>query len=153
MNFGPINSAPWIDQAQERLPFRLPSCFTDFVCHYVFADFEISRLHHYDNYGGNEYWCWQVAIFRDKPIFEICTAHLFLPIGQPEDGNYDRVCLDLNRLKSDDCPVVQLDHEAILLNEKIEIVAELAPSYKQLITNVLASYYQLDRTDPSASSG
>ncbi len=144
VNFNPITSAPWIDRAQERLPFKLPRCFTDFAYHYSFTDFEIKRLHHYDNYDGNEYWCWQVALFADKPIFDICTTHLFLPIGQPEDGNYDRICLDLNRLNSGDCPVVQLDHEAILLKEKIKIVAELAPSYKRLIANVLASYSQLD---------
>jgi len=153
MNFEPIFSAPWIDQVQERLPFKLPACFTDFVCHYAFTDFEIRRLHHYDNYDGNEEWCWHVALFRDKPIFEVCAAHLFLPIGQPELGNYDRVCLDLTRLKSGDCPVVQLDHEAILLKEKVEIVAELAPSYKKLIATVLNSHQQLDRTDPSTSSG
>lgn len=153
MNFNPIISAPWIERAQERLPFKLPTCFTDFVCKYAFTDFEISRLHHYDNYDGNERWCWQVALFADIPIFETCTSHLFLPIGQPEQGNYDRVCLDLNRLKRGDCPVVQLDHEAILLKDKIKIVAELAPSYKRLITTVLDSYQQLDRTDPSSSSG
>jgi len=153
MNFDPITSAPWIDSAQERLPFTLPRCFTDFVCRYAFTDFEISRLHHYDNYDSNERRCWHVALFSDKLIFETCTANLYLPIGQPEGGNYDRLCLDLNRTKHGDCPIVQLDHEAILLNEKIEIVAELAPSYKKLITTVLDNYQQLDRTDPSTSSG
>jgi hypothetical protein len=140
MRFDEITSAPWIDRAQERIPFPLPRCFTDFVHHYTFEDFEICRLRHYDNYDGKERWCWQVALFADKPIFDICTSHRFLPIGQPEDSNYDRVCLDLNRLKSGDCPLVQLDHEAILLRDKIKVVAELAPSYKKLIQKVLASY-------------
>ena len=157
MNFDPISSAPWVERAQQRLSFKLPPCFTDFVYHYAFSDFEISRLHHYDNYDGDEElgaeWCWHVALFRDKPIFEICTANFYLPIGQPEQSNYDRVCLDLNRLKSGDCPIVQLDHEAILLKDKIKIVAELAPSYKKLIAAVLRSYQLLDRTDPSTSSG
>jgi len=85
-----------------------------------------------------------VRYFRDKPIFDICTAHLFLPIGQPEESNYDRVCLDLNRLKRGDCPVVQLDHEAILLKNKIKIIAELWPSYKKLIKDVLDYYQQFD---------
>jgi hypothetical protein len=153
MNFQKITSAPWIERAQLSLPFSLPRCFTDFACRYVFTEFEIERLHHYDNYDGNEKWCWHAALFSDQAIYKVCSANLFLPIGQPEASNYDRVCLDLNRLKSGDCPVVQLDHEAILLKEKIKIVTELAPSYKKLISNVLTSYYQLDQTDPSTSSG
>jgi len=153
VNFKSITSAPWLDQAQRHLPFELPRCFTAFVHRYSFTEFEISRLHHYDNYDGSERWCWHVALFSDKPIFEVCTAHRFLPIGQPEEPNYDRVCLDLNRSKRGDCPIVQLDHEAILLKNKIKIVDELAPSYEKLIASVLNSYYQLDQADPSASSG
>ncbi len=128
MNFDKIASAPWIERVQTRLPFDLPRCFTDLVCHYVFTDFIISGLHHYDNYDGNERWCWPAALFHDETIFKVCSAHRFLPIGQPEEPNYDRVCLDLNRLKSGDCPVVRLDHEAILLKDKIKIVNELTPS-------------------------
>jgi hypothetical protein len=153
MHFQKIHSAPWIDEAQKRLSFDLPRCFSDFVRNYGFEDFEISHLHHYDNYDGNEHWCWHVALKLDPVIFEVCNRYGYLPIGQPDSGGYDRICLDVNRLNQGDCPVVQLDHEAILLKEKIEIVSELTPSYKNLIATVLAAYKQLDKTDPSTSSG
>jgi hypothetical protein len=153
MNFQRIYSAPWIDEAQKQLPFEIPKCFSDFVRNYSFTDFEINHLHHYDNYDGSDRWCWHVALTLDLPIFDICKLNRFLPIGQPEQSNYDRICLDINRLKDGDCPIVQLNHEMILLWDRIEIVAELAPSYKKLISNVLSAYNYLDGTDPSTSSG
>jgi hypothetical protein len=69
MDFQSISSAPWIDTAQERVPFPLPRCFRDLFCRYVFSEFEISGLHHYDNYEVDEDWCWHTALFRDEPIF------------------------------------------------------------------------------------
>ena len=150
MNFERIDSAPWIDQAEARLPFSLPRCLGDFLRKYTFSEFEIAGLHHYDNYASFERWCWVNAVFRDEAIFQICSANKFLPVGQPEEGNYDRICLDLNRMKSGDCPVVQLDHEAILLKEKIKIVRELAPSYAKLVAKVLDAYFQCD---PRATLG
>ena len=147
MNFQKIDNAPWIDRAQETLPFELPKCFSEFMRGYVFTDLEIKCLHHYDNYDGNENWCWQVALHRDTAIFDVCIQNGFLPIGQPDSANYDRICLDINRLKRGDCPVVQIDHEMILLRDKIKIVEEIAPSYRNLIANVLEAYHQLDQKD------
>jgi len=152
MNFEKIDSSPWIDVVQKRLPFELPVCFSNLVRSYAFTDFEISRFHHYDNYDGNEDWCWHIALVKDPIIFDLCNRYHFLPVGQPEGGNYDRICLDLNRLKEGDCPLVQLDHEMILQREKIKIVSELTPSYNKLISRVLDVYWQLDQTDPSTSS-
>jgi len=144
MTFTRITEAPWIDEAASLLPFELPRCFSEFIRHYTFCDFQIHRLHHYDNFADNFDWCWHVAITRDQSIFEFCKRHLFLPIGQPDDGNYDRLCLDLNRLKNGDCPVVQLDHESILLKNKLKIVGEPFPSYEKLTTKVLDAYFQGD---------
>lgn len=144
MHFGRIDSAPWIDQVEARLPFPLPRRLGEFLRHYSFSGFEISGLHHYDNYAGFERWCWVNALFGDPAIYEISIANKYLPIGQPDDVNYDRICLDLNRLKSGDCPVVQLDHEEILCNDGIKIVRELAPSYAQLVAKVLDAYFQCD---------
>jgi hypothetical protein len=143
MHFQKIDSAPWIDEAQKRLSFELPSCFTGLVRRCIFTGFEISRFHHYDNYDGDDDWCWHVALGKDQIIFAVCTRFRFLPIGQPEQGNYDRICLDINRLKEGDCPVVQIDHEVILQREKIKIVAD---SYNNLVTRVLSAYQQLDET-------
>jgi hypothetical protein len=151
MNFEKIDSSPWINEAQKRLPFALPGCFSILVRNYVFTGFEISRFHHYDNYDGNEDWCWHIALGKDPIIFNVCNRYHFLPVGQPEQGNYDRICLDINRIHKGDCPVVQLDHEMILQREKIKIVAELAPSYNNLVTRVLGAYRQLDQTDASTN--
>jgi hypothetical protein len=143
MHFQKITAAPWIHSAQAVLSFELPPCFLELMCSYSFSEFRIHQFHHYDNYAGNEYWCWPAALVGDAAILEIYNRHRFLPIGQPEEGNYDRICLDLSRLKRGDCPLVQLDHEAMLLKDKIEIIAELAPSYRTLVAKVLEAYWQI----------
>lgn len=36
-------------------------------------------------------------------------------------------------LPSGECPVVHLDHEAALMHQRVEMVAELAPSFLELL--------------------
>ena len=52
--------------------------------------------------------------------------------------DYDPVCFDLGtRLSDGDCRIVKFDHEEILCNQRLVEVAELAPSFRQLIDIVI----------------
>ncbi len=48
--------------------------------------------------------------------------------------DYDPVCFDLrSRTKDGDYRIVKIDHEEILCNNRLKVVAELAPSFEQLM--------------------
>ncbi len=132
-----ISFAPWVESVQARLPFRIPGRFLRFINAYEFIDFSFPDLRLYNNTGAEDRWSWPVALFCDETIFAVTTRYRFLPIGQPDEANYDRICLDLNRLKNGDCPVVQLDHEEILINERIKIVSDRFATFEALEQKIL----------------
>jgi hypothetical protein len=52
--------------------------------------------------------------------------------------DYDPVCFDLkSRKKNREFSIVKLDHEEILCNERIKVVAELAPTFEQLVKTTI----------------
>jgi hypothetical protein len=52
--------------------------------------------------------------------------------------DYDSVCFDTSsRKKNRDCRVVRIDHEEILCNSRIQLVAEVAPSFKELVLRMI----------------
>ena len=103
-----ISSAPWVETVQARIPFRIPGRFLSFINAYEFVDLSFPDLLLYNNTDTEGRWSWPIALFCDKTIFAVTARHRFLPIGQPDEVKYDRICLDLNRLKNGDCPVVRL---------------------------------------------
>lgn len=52
--------------------------------------------------------------------------------------DYDPVCFDVKtRNKNGDCRIVKIDHEEILCNNRIKVIAELAPSFYQLVLQTI----------------
>ncbi len=52
--------------------------------------------------------------FKDSGLTPTLHKNGFLQFGLPYEGNYDPICFDMKRLKHNDAPIVQLDHEQIL---------------------------------------
>jgi hypothetical protein len=52
--------------------------------------------------------------------------------------DYDPVCFDIReRTKGKDYPIVKIDHEEILCNNRVKVVAELAPSFEKLMLQTI----------------
>ncbi len=64
-----------------------------------------------------------------------------LPLGSrlhPIRKGYDPICFDTSaRTENDDYKIVKIAHEQILCNNRVEIVAELAPSFEQLMLDTI----------------
>jgi hypothetical protein len=53
-------------------------------------------------------------------------------------GSYDPVCFDYSsRRQGGDCKIVKIDHEEILCNNRIKVVAELAHSFRELMEQTI----------------
>jgi hypothetical protein len=72
-------------------------------------------------------------------LWEVLISSGFIPFGKGPDVDYDPVCFDINSKKQGgDCRIVKIDHEEILCNFRIKVVAELAPSFYQLVLETIS---------------
>jgi len=52
--------------------------------------------------------------------------------------DYDPVCFEIkSRTQEGDYRIVKIDHEEILCNDRLKIVAELAPSFESLMRQTI----------------
>jgi hypothetical protein len=57
----------------------------------------------------------------------------YIQFAKGPDLDYDAVCFDVSsRKKNGDSRIVKIDHEEILCNNRVKVVAEVAPSFEQL---------------------
>ena len=58
----------------------------------------------------------------------------FIQFGQGPDVDYDPVCFDIKpQTPRKDYRIVKLDHKEILCHHRAKVVAEIAPSFEQLV--------------------
>ena len=77
-------------------------------------------------------------IEKDKGLTEGLIPAGFIKFGKGPDMDYDPVCFDIkSRTKLKDYRIVKIDHEEILCNFRVKVVAELAPSFEQLVLNTI----------------
>jgi hypothetical protein len=62
----------------------------------------------------------------------------YVQFGKGPDLDFDPVCFDIkSRTKRKDYRIVKIDHEEILCNYRVKVVAELAPSFEQLVLQTI----------------
>jgi hypothetical protein len=131
----PIQAAPWIADLETRLGYSLPVAYRSLVTRYTFEPLELSRVELIANRGDGAERDLAVSIFRDAALSSWLLRNGYLQIGNPCLGNYDPVCLNLGRQRSNREPaVVTLDHEAILLGCGKVRVTPLAGNFVALLT-------------------
>ncbi len=120
---------------EARLPAPLPPSLHSLAARYAYPAFEIGPILLFANTGDESVWYeMSVATFEDEGLSTVLQRNGYLQFARPATGSYDPVCFDSKRRdRSGEYPIVQLDHEAILQAETIEIVSEIAPSFLSLI--------------------
>ena len=119
--------------AAERITvgFVYPRLFMELVEHHSFVAFDIGGVRMHSNLRGEkenleELWGDQIL------TQSLCKAG-FLPFGRPSTGSYDRVCFDMRQGgRPVDAPVVGMDHEAFLSNNRIPEPSRLTAGLMQL---------------------
>ena len=112
--FRRLESAPWIDALETKLPRRLPASFRSLVTRYVFPRFEAGGLHFFANQGDDSPDDLSVAIFLDRFIAEATLMSGYIQFARPEGGSYDPICFDARRSVSNrEFPIVRLASKQI----------------------------------------
>jgi hypothetical protein len=136
--FRKIESAPWIDALETKLPRRLPASFRSLVVRYAFRSFDAGDLHFFANTGDDSSDELTVAVFRDRFIANATLKSGYIQFARPEDGSYDPICFDARRSVSNrEFPIVRLDHEAILCHDRIREVAPVAKSFYRFVADLV----------------
>jgi len=133
-----IGSAPWIDALVAQFPRGLPVSFEALVKRYSFPVLEIEDIELFSNLGDLSYDDISTAIFRDKAIYETTTKAGLIQFARLRDGSYDPICFDARTTKNNrEYPIVRLDHEELLCNDRIKIKSKIADSFYKLLEDYL----------------
>lgn len=78
------------------------------------------------------------GISGDPGLWESLLPAGYIQFGRGPDLDYDPVCFDSNaRGKNGEYRIVKIDHEEILCNYRVKVVAELAPSFRSLVEKTI----------------
>lgn len=119
---------PALNELLHKLPQPWPAAFRSLVDRYHFCNFEIGPLMFFANTGRDLFYELSQRVLKDAGIFPILHQHGFLQFGLPHEASYDPVCFDMKSRTREDAPIVQLDHEEILIRRRIRVVKTIAPS-------------------------
>lgn len=134
-----IESAPWMDEIEEKLGRKYPKSFHAIYSCYTFPSFELGELEFFSNLGPEDYESIQNSILRDKIIFNVTKDNGYIYFARASGGSYDPICFNTHRKKNGDFEIVKLNHESILQYEKIEPIKVIAKSFKQFMEDNVGS--------------
>ena len=132
-----------LEAVYSRLPARFPSLYEQLVLTYRWHRAEVEcdgvgQFRMLGNPPGTDLSGLLDEIFIDKALHPTCLENGYIQFGRGSGGNYDPLCFDVSSSKHRGrIRIVQLDHEEILCNSRIKIVATLADSFEELVQNVL----------------
>jgi len=132
----------WLVSLETRLPFRLPPTFRALVSRYCFPSFTRGPLWWYSvglAEAARDSSELRVAMLRDRPMLRVLWKAGYLPFARPAEGSYDPVCFDFNsRSDGREPAVVRIDHEGVLVADRIQVVEILSPGLDRLIEELTA---------------
>ena len=120
----------------ERLPARFPPLYEKLLLNYRWARVELNGWRLCANplaHGLGDLFLMR-QITHDPEFTGAMFSQGYMQFGMGADYNYDPVCFDTRRRRGGgDCPVVQLDHEGLILKKKAVKVREVARTFRSLI--------------------
>ena len=125
-----------IDELQQRTGHPFPPSFQYFLANYSFPAFESGPVLFFANTGEDTFWELEKKLFKDPHMSPALLRAGLLQIGNPSFYNYDPVCFDFKAPQLEK-RIVQVDHEEILCNDRIQVVKEIAPSFPDLLRSLL----------------
>jgi hypothetical protein len=134
----PASDNAWVVPLESRLPYPFPTMYRSLISQFRFAEFEVGPVMFLANTGTNAVFNELSRIWADDPFPNELLWYGFLQFGRQAGGGYDPVCFAMKQRKGGDAPLVQLDHEEVLIRNRIRIQAEIAPSFNVFVQRVVA---------------
>ena len=130
--------ATMLDPLYAKLPARFPPLYENLLLTYRWPEVDLGSYRLFGNPLGPDLLGFLHEISKDKFMSSYLLKNGYIPFGKGPDIDYDPVCFDLkSRKKNREFAIVKLDHEEILCNERTRVVAELAPTFEQLVRKTI----------------
>ncbi len=127
-----------LEKIYHKLPASFPTLFESLVLSYRWAEVDLQSYRLLANPPGEDLSGLLAEMSRDPGLWEALLPAGYIQFGKGPDIDYDPVCFDIkSRSRSGDCRIVKIDHEEILCNYRVKVVAELAPSFEELLLQTI----------------
>jgi hypothetical protein len=128
----------WLEPIYSKLPARFPPLYERLVLSYRWAEVHLQSYRLLANPPGPDLSALLEQMSKDSFLWKNLLEAGFIQFGKGPGLDYDPVCFDVSsRKKNRDCKIVKIDHEQILCHERVRIIAELAPSFEQLMLRTI----------------
>lgn len=122
----------------EKIPARFPPLFEALVLSFRWAEVDLDVVRLLPNPPATDLNGLLREMSRDPALWKALIPAGYVQFGRGPDMDYDPVCFDIrSRTKRKDYRVVKIDHEEILCNNRVKVVAELAPSFEKLAQRII----------------
>jgi hypothetical protein len=127
-----------LDPLYAKLPARFPPLYERLVLSYRWAEVDLGICRLLANPLGPDLSRLLSEMMLDKALAENLIPAGYIQFGKGTDMDYDPVCFDIkSRSNFKDYKIVKIDHEEILCHDRVKVVAELAPSFRQLVLRTI----------------
>ncbi|QDT28464.1 hypothetical protein [Gimesia panareensis] len=127
-----------LEPLYQKLPGPLPQLYEQLVLHWRWLEVDLGSLVLRANPPGPDLEGLEATLLRDPVLTATLLPAGYVPFGRSAI-DYDPLCFDLNAMNdAQDCPIIQFEHEAILCHAKIGDHEQRWPSFRDLITEVVA---------------
>jgi len=127
-----------LDSMYSQLPARFPPVFELLVLSYRWDVVDLKLFRLLPNPPGPDLTGLLKEMSKDRSLWDFLLPRGYIQFGKGPDFDYDPVCFDISsRKKNGDYGIVTIDHEEILCNKKLKVVAKLAPSFEELVNMVI----------------
>ena len=116
----------------------LPRLYEHLATSYRWPEVEIGVCHLLPNLPGDDLGPLGDSMFADPVLNNTLIPNGFSRFATAPNACCDPICFDLNRFANDDCPVVRLNHESILMHDTLGDVETVFGSFRELVHAVLA---------------
>jgi hypothetical protein len=126
-----------------KLPARFPPVFEQLLLSYRWDEVDLGLFRLLPNPPGPDLNGFLQEMSRDPAIWKALLPAGFMQFGKGPDTNYDPVCFDISsRKKNREFKIVRIDHEEILCNDRVKVVEEVAPTFRDLLLRAIESAKQ-----------
>jgi hypothetical protein len=116
---------------------RLPQLFESFAESFGWLDVDLRVCRLFANPPTADFVDLATAMFADPVLNNTLLPLRLVRFALAPDCCYDPICFDLSDFDGDDCPIVRLEHESILMHNRVGKRDVIFESFRDLVRAVI----------------
>jgi len=117
----------------------LPNLFELLAASYCWLTVDLGVCRLFSNPPTEDLQPFADAMFADPALNKILLPARLVRFALAPNECYDPICFDLTQMIDGDCPIVRLEHESILMHDRIGGREALFGSFRELVEAVITS--------------